>query len=165
MAQFMAAAMPLVPEASRYILGLFSQTSASECCENVLKETDFTYSIESDATLEVYAGISRIEQVVTNFVTNAMKYAPDSKDIKIQIERFPGMVKVSVIDKGAGIPAKNLPSLFDRYYRVDHSGDTYTGLGLGLYLCSEIIKKHNGTIGVDSEIGIGSTFWFTLPTS
>ncbi|MGF7080988.1 ATP-binding protein [Mucilaginibacter sp. UYCu711] len=140
-------------------------TSISECCENVLKESDFTYSVEGDATLEVYADISRIEQVVTNFVTNAMKYAPDSKEIKVRLESFPDMVKVSVIDKGAGIPAKNLPSLFDRYYRVDHSGDTYTGLGLGLYICSEIIKKHNGTIGVDSEIGIGSTFWFTLPIS
>jgi signal transduction histidine kinase len=73
------------------------------------------------------------------------------------------MVKVSVIDKGAGIPAKNLPSLFDRYYRVDHGGNTYTGLGLGLYICSEIIKKHNGTIGVESVTGEGSTFWFTLP--
>ncbi|MEP6648261.1 MAG: HAMP domain-containing sensor histidine kinase, partial [Saprospiraceae bacterium] len=52
---------------------------------------------------------------------------------------------------------------FDRYYRVDHGGDGYTGLGLGLYICSEIIKKHNGTIGVDSVIGEGSTFWFTLP--
>jgi PAS domain S-box-containing protein len=139
-------------------------TSLSECCENVLKEGEFTYIIEGDAALDVYADISRIEQVVTNFVTNAMKYAPDSKEINVRMECFPGMVKVSVIDKGAGIPAKNIPSLFDRYYRVDHSGDTYSGLGLGLYICSEIIKKHNGTIGVDSEIGLGSTFWFTLPT-
>jgi PAS domain S-box-containing protein len=135
----------------------------SECCENLLKEGDFTYKIEGDATMEVYADFSRIEQVVTNFVTNAMKYAPESKEIRVRVESFPGTVKVSVIDKGAGIPAKNLPSLFDRYYRVDHGGNGYTGLGLGLYICSEIIKKHNGTILVDSDLGKGSTFWFTLP--
>ncbi|RZM23695.1 MAG: ATP-binding protein, partial [Pedobacter sp.] len=52
---------------------------------------------------------------------------------------------------------------FDRYFRADHSGKSYSGLGLGLYICAEIIKKHNGKIGADSKIGEGSTFWFTLP--
>jgi PAS domain S-box-containing protein len=142
---------------------LFS--SVNECCENILRESGFTYKIEGEATLEVYADPTRIEQVVTNFITNALKYAPESKELSIQVETLSGMAKVSIIDKGNGIPAENLPSLFDRYYRVDHSGTIYSGLGLGLYICSEIIKKHNGTIGVDSEIGKGSAFWFTLPIS
>ncbi len=135
----------------------------NECCENVLRESNFTYKIEGDAQLEVYADPDRIEQVVINFITNAMKYAPGSKEIKVRVETVSGMVKVSVMDIGNGIPAEKLSFLFDRYYRVDHSGASYSGLGLGLYICSEIMKRHNGTIGAESEIGIGSTFWFKLP--
>ena len=75
------------------------------------------------------------------------------------------MAKISVIDHGPGIAPEMLPYLFDRYFRVDSSGSQYSGLGLGLYICAEIIKKHNGQIGVDSEAGKGSTFWFTLPAA
>jgi PAS domain S-box-containing protein len=135
------------------------------CCEDLSTNSAFTIKVKGDETLEVYADISRIEQVVTNFVNNAMKYAPRSKEIKVRIEKLLKEVKVSVIDKGEGISSHNISFLFDRYYRVNHSGSMYTGLGLGLYICAEIIKKHDGTIGADSEIGKGSTFWFTLPTS
>jgi two-component system CheB/CheR fusion protein len=75
------------------------------------------------------------------------------------------MAKVSVTDKGLGIPAEKQRFLFDRYYRVDNRGSQYTGLGLGLYICAEIIKVHHGEIGVISEAGKGSTFWFTLPVA
>lgn len=115
--------------------------------------------------IKVYADAARIDQVVINFINNAIKYAPESKEIRICIEKVNNMAKVSVIDKGPGIPLEKLRHLFDRYYRADSSGSQYTGLGLGLYISSEIIKKHNGTIGVDSEVGKGSTFWFTLPVS
>ena len=70
---------------------------------------------------------------------------------------------VSVSDKGKGIPAENLHKLFDRYYRVDENKRQISGLGLGLYISSEIIKRHGGKIGVNSELGSGSSFWFTLP--
>lgn len=135
----------------------------TEYCGNFPADSLFDIIVDGDATVEVYADVSRIEQIVTNFVNNAMKYAPDSKKIEVRVERLIGFAKISVIDKGVGIPAQNLRFLFDRYYRADHTGKEYTGLGLGLYICSEIIKKHHGTIGADSEIGIGSTFWFTLP--
>ena len=64
---------------------------------------------------------------------------------------------------GKGIEQNKLSNLFDRYYRADYSGKAYSGLGLGLYICSEIIEKHEGEMGVESEIDKGSTFWFTLP--
>jgi PAS domain S-box-containing protein len=136
-----------------------------DSCSYLNNEANYVVDIKGEIGIEVYADAARIEQVVLNFVTNAIKYAPDSKKIEICIERFNGMVKVLVIDKGPGIPPQNLRFLFDRYYRVNHNGSQYTGLGLGLYICSEIIKKHNGIIGVDSELGKGSSFWFTLPVS
>ncbi|MGY3212043.1 ATP-binding protein [Mucilaginibacter sp. HD30] len=68
-------------------------------------------------------------------------------------------------DQGPGIPAEKQRFLFDRYYRLDNSGSQYTGLGLGLFICSEIIKAHHGNIGVISEVGKGSSFWFSLPAA
>lgn len=135
----------------------------SECCDSLPSNSAFKINVQGDETLEVYADISRTEQIVINFVNNAMKYAPDSKEIDVSVKRKLGMAKVSVIDKGDGIPAQNLHFLFDRHYRINHGGSEYTGLGLGLYICAEIVKKHAGTIGAESEVGVGSTFWFTLP--
>ncbi|RZJ79463.1 MAG: ATP-binding protein, partial [Chryseobacterium sp.] len=101
--------------------------------------------------------------VIVNLVNNAVKYAPDSKEIHLNICRDGNYVKISVKDAGPGIPDDHLPHLFNRYWRADHSGVKYTGLGLGLFICSEIIKRHDGHIGAESELGNGSTFWFKLP--
>ncbi len=135
----------------------------AECCEQVRDEGIYVIRTEGEGNFNVYADAVRIEQIIVNFVNNAIKYAPDSKEILIRIETVGDQLKVSVIDKGPGIDQKKLASLFDRYYRADHSNTNYNGLGLGLYISSEIIKKHQGEIGVDSEIGQGSTFWFTIP--
>jgi hypothetical protein len=113
--------------------------------------------------LQIYADELRIDQLVVNFVNNAVKYAPNSKDICLNVERVGNMARISVKDTGPGIETDKIPYLFGRYYRADYSGSQYSGLGLGLYISAEIIKKHGGEIGVDSELGKGSTFWFTLP--
>jgi PAS domain S-box-containing protein len=119
--------------------------------------------IDGNKVLRVYADEHRIDQVITNFVNNAVKYAPDSETIVISIKRAGEMAYVSVSDKGQGIPFEKIPHIFDRFFRADHSGDQYSGLGLGLYISSEIIKRHDGQIGVESKEGVGSTFWFTIP--
>ncbi|SDL59522.1 PAS domain S-box-containing protein [Pedobacter sp. ok626] len=134
-----------------------------ECCLDIQTEGMYTIKTEGDMQVEVYADIIRIGQIVINFLNNAIKYAPKSKEIRISIEKVNDMAKVSVIDNGPGIPQEKLRYLFDRYYRAENSGSQYTGLGLGLYICAEIIKKHNGQIGVESELDKGSSFWFTLP--
>ena len=123
----------------------------------------YRIAIEGSRESEVFADKHRIEQVITNFINNAVKYAPKSYSIHISIEQFNQCIKVSVQDFGIGIPADKQAHLFDRYYRVDYSGNQYSGLGLGLYISSEIIKKHNGQIGVQSQPGTGSTFWFIIP--
>jgi two-component system CheB/CheR fusion protein len=137
----------------------------ADCCQYVRIAGQYTIITDGDKKLMVSADADRIDQVVINFVNNAIKYAPGTKEIHANIEKINNMAKVSISDKGPGIHPEKLPYLFDRYYRVDSSGMQYSGLGLGLYISSEIIKRHGGQIGVDSEIGKGSTFWFTLPLS
>jgi len=131
------------------------------CAAEVFRDDQSQLLITGDKDLSVNADKERIEQVIINMLTNAVKYAPGSKEIAINLEKITDTVKVSVTDKGPGIPAEKTPYLFDRYYRVEDSRQP--GLGLGLYICAEIIAKHEGKIGADSEVGVGSTFWFILP--
>lgn len=135
----------------------------ANACHHVSTEGIFEIIIEGDKIQEINADESRIEQVLINFVNNAVKYAPDSKQIVITFEPHEEGIKFCVKDKGPGIPSEKLPHLFDRYFRVDSSGSQYSGLGLGLYICAEIIRRHNGRYGVDSRIEDGTTFWFILP--
>jgi PAS domain S-box-containing protein len=134
-----------------------------DCCPEIRAEGIYKIRTVGDLNLKVYADAPRIDQVLVNFVNNALKYAPSSKDILITISNAKNMVKVSITDTGQGIAADKIPYLFDRYFRVDSTGNQYSGLGLGLYISGQIIEKHNGEIGADSEVGKGSTFWFTLP--
>lgn len=136
-----------------------------DCCHDIRSGGTFDIVVACERDVQVFADEHKIEQVLVNFISNAAKYAPDSKVIKICITQDSDKTRVAVIDQGPGIPTAKLPYIFDRYYRVADEGSQYSGLGLGLYICSQIIYKHGGDIGVDSEIGKGSSFWFTLPTS
>jgi PAS domain S-box-containing protein len=134
-----------------------------ECCHHVTAAGVFNITTEGDPDIEVEADSERIQQVVVNFVNNAMKYAHGTKEIKIRVEKKDAQVVVSVTDHGPGIEKEKLPFLFDRFYRADISAGQYSGLGLGLYISAEIIRRHHGTIGVESEPGKGATFWFSIP--
>jgi signal transduction histidine kinase len=133
------------------------------CCNHVRIEGKYELVILGDEKTELYADEHRIDQVILNFVNNAVKYASKSKIINLIVTSEADQVKIAVQDFGPGIPSEQIPHLFDRYWRSDHSSTAYSGLGLGLYICSEIIKKHGGHIGAISEPGSGSTFWFSLP--
>ncbi|SEM31719.1 PAS domain S-box-containing protein [Chryseobacterium taichungense] len=134
-----------------------------ECCSHVIHLGTHELVVEGERNLEIMADENRIQQVIINFINNAIKYAPQSRQIFLAIEHISDSVKVSVRDTGPGIPADKLPYLFERYYRVDPKGIQASGLGLGLYISADIIERHGGKIGVESVEGKGSTFWFTLP--
>lgn len=112
----------------------------------------------------VYADDHRIVQVMINLLSNAIKYSPQGSTVRIDIVKNTDMDEVRITDQGRGIPASHVNSLFQRFKQVERSDATKKGgTGLGLVICKAIIEQHMGTIGVESELGKGSTFWFRLP--
>jgi signal transduction histidine kinase/PAS domain-containing protein len=108
----------------------------------------------------------RIGQVVTNYLTNALKYSPADRPIEVGLERVDHSARVWVRDEGPGIPSEEQKRIWERFYRVkgiEPQSGTGGGLGLGLHVCRTIIEQHRGQVGVESAPGQGSTFWFTLP--
>lgn len=107
----------------------------------------------------------RIEQVLINFLTNAIKYSPQNNQVIVTtfVDEQEQEVKVNVTDFGIGIPDFKQEAVFNKFYRVEESSLQFQGMGIGLFICSEIIKQHHGHIGVSSILDEGSTFYFTLP--
>lgn len=136
----------------------------NDCYSNLADGTKQELIFEGDTDESVNADNQQIGQVMSNFITNAIKYAPDSEKIIVRAEKLNGTeIRISVKDNGPGIPKEKLTHLFERYYRTNYEGQKFTGLGLGLYISADIIKNHGGKVGVESKLGKGSEFWFTLP--
>jgi signal transduction histidine kinase len=113
----------------------------------------------------VWGDRERIGQVLTNLISNAIKYSPKGGKIWISTKTKKDLLTVAVKDEGIGINDKQKEKVFDRFSRVGaETNHTFPGLGLGLYIAKEIIKRHNGTIDVESKEGAGTTFHFTLRT-
>jgi signal transduction histidine kinase/PAS domain-containing protein len=114
----------------------------------------------------VYADADRVGQVVTNYLTNALKYSPAEKPVVVGLDVAGHEVRVWVHDQGPGLPPEEQARIWERFHRVKgikvQSGSG-VGLGLGLYISRTIIERHQGRVGVESSPGQGSTFWFTLP--
>ncbi|MDD5617704.1 MAG: ATP-binding protein, partial [Candidatus Omnitrophica bacterium] len=105
----------------------------------------------------------KIEQVATNLIDNAVKFNQEKGSIKIYSQDFNNEVKIIVEDSGIGIPPKDLPRIFERFYRVDKARSRELGgTGLGLSIVKHIVELHGGSVGVESTEGLGSKFWFTL---
>ena len=135
----------------------------NNCCNHISMNGTHTVEKTGDMTLKIYADQHKIDQVMINLINNAVKYAPNSKNIIIAVEQSADSVKVSVKDRGIGIAKKFIPDIFERFKKADNEHYSQSGFGMGLFVCSEIIKRHGGEIGVESVLGEGSCFWFTIP--
>jgi two-component system sensor histidine kinase VicK len=133
--------------------------------ENSTPGAYHTISFSSGGKLTVAADREKISQVIGNFLSNAIKYSAKGTKILVTSKKRGNFVEVAVVDEGIGIKAKDQQKLFQRFYRVENERmKNISGFGLGLYLSSEIIQRHNGKIGVKSEEHKGSTFYFSLPS-
>ncbi|MFA9491013.1 MAG: ATP-binding protein [Anaerolineales bacterium] len=130
--------------------------------QGVHQEMKITSELNPDLPI-VAIDSTRIAQVLNNMLSNAYKYAPSS-DVVIRCQPQKNMILVEVKDNGPGIPPEHLAHLFERFYRVP-SESTARGTGLGLYISRKIIEAHGGEIGVMSELGVGTRFYFTIPAA
>jgi len=114
-----------------------------------------------------YADPDRVRQILINLIDNAIKFTPEHGEVKVGAQVFaddPHFLCMSVADTGCGIPPEESKRIFDSMYQVQDSIEmNRKGIGLGLYICKELVSRHGGRIWVDSEVGRGSTFYFTLP--
>jgi len=139
------------------VIETIQYTSAQPALKIERKGPLITESINGDAF--------RIEQILINFFTNAIKYSPGAEKVILHTAVEKDHIYIGVQDFGIGIPDHKKKNVFTKFYRVEESSVQFQGLGIGLYICAEIIKQHQGTYGVESTLGEGTTFYFTLPTS
>jgi two-component system CheB/CheR fusion protein len=140
-------------------------TLLREIVEDIMLITKSHYIVvTSDCNIAVHADRDKIGQVITNFLSNAIKYSSKGKNITVSCREIKGVVEVSITDEGLGIALQDHAKLFDRYYRIEsEQTQNISGFGLGLYLSAEIIQRHKGKVWVESEMDKGSTFYFSLP--
>ena len=144
-----------------YILNRFDQIKSQETNPGKFYEIIRDYPVNS---IWVEIDTDKMTQVVDNILNNDIKYSPDGGQITVSMKTTDSQLIVSISDQGLGIPKKDLPLIFDRFYRVDKARSrAQGGTGLGLSIAKEIVKQHNGFIWAKSEYGKGSTFTIVLP--
>lgn len=139
---------------------LISHAAKSFAAQCLAKGVDFR--ISQNDSIAVLCDRSRISQVLSNLVGNALKFTPAGGNISLMLRHAEGELQVSVTDTGPGIPAEMRKVVFERFWQLGKRDRR--GLGLGLYISAMIVEAHKGRIWVDSEVGSGSTFYFSLPT-
>lgn len=161
-------------DVSKMESGRLSLNSEPFLLNDLLKETidevqhtatqhDIVY-VPTSQQYTINADRDRIAQVITNFLTNAIKYSPESDRVDVEVSSTDNEVRIAVKDYGIGIKPEEQPKIFNRFYRVEGRNEqTFSGFGIGLYVAAEIVKRHNGNVWVESEKDNGSTFYFTLP--
>lgn len=135
-----------------------------EAVENIQSATkSHTIVVKGTTGVEYLGDESHIIQVINNLLSNAIKYAPQTSEVLVHLGLVSNYLKVSVTDYGMGIGPEDQKKIFERFFRVGEIQERFPGMGIGLYICDQIIKNHGGSLWVDSEKGKGSTFSFTLP--
>ncbi len=136
---------------------------AVEACTTLAYDKGIVINEDIPVTVpEMVVDGERLGQVILNLITNAIKFSGSGSSVTVNGEVKGSELLMQVIDRGTGIPKEAMPYLFERFSRLKHSADI-GGTGLGLYISKQIIEKHGGHIWVESELGKGSTFYFTIP--
>lgn len=135
---------------------------ARDDCIILAEDKGVSLSLASDAGLFVRGDKDKLKEVILNLVSNALKHTPARGEIKLLAKRVGANIEIAVADTGKGIPAENLPRIFDRFYKINRRG-IEEGSGIGLHLCRRIVEAHSGTIVAESEPGLGSRFIIHLP--
>lgn len=114
--------------------------------------------------LRIFADHDKLERVLVNLLSNAVKFSPPGSEVTVLVEPQLDRVLLKVLDRGRGVPESHRQVIFERFRQVEASDARHRGgTGLGLAICKAIIEEHGGEIGVNSELGKGSTFWFWIP--
>lgn len=147
--------------------GLFDLSELTSGIVDELQLTTTKHVIKKDvpAALLLYADKERIGQVITNLVTNAIKYSPAGGEVQVKLLAEGDQLLLSVKDFGIGIPADRQSKVFEQFYRANNYRQAISGMGIGLYISAEIVQRSGGRIWVDSKEGVGSTFYVALPWS
>jgi signal transduction histidine kinase len=137
----------------------------NDIAENIQTTTSSHHIfVEGKVNEKILADKERIGQVLTNLLINAIKYSPQAEKVVVSLTGNSQTARVEVRDFGIGIAKRHQKKIFERFYQVaEGKSEPYSGLGIGLYIASKIVKRHGGKIGVKSVAGKGSTFYFTLP--
>lgn len=154
-------------EAGKIVLNRFATSTAAIAEESVatvitLAEQKQIEIVEHSIDELLTVDPDKILQVLVNFLSNAIKYSDPGTQVKLSVAKVGQNIKFSVIDQGRGIPASDIPHVFDRFHQV-YEHDSRRGTGLGLAICKLLAEAHGGTVGVDSVEGSGSAFWLLLP--
>src|SRR5437588_5420193 len=132
----------------------------------IVPKRSILLDVPPDVSIPIVADADRIAQVITNYLNNALKYSTENDPVEVFLTLEGKLARLSVRDKGPGVPAKERQHIWERFHRVqgiEVQAGSGVGLGLGLYISRKIIEWHHGHVGVESTPGQGSTFWFTLP--
>lgn len=145
---------------------LFNFDNAVKEVVDILQQSEENHKliIKGKTGKKVRGDQERIGQVINNLISNAIKYSPKADKVYIYLKSNSKNVTVAVKDFGIGMSEEHLERIFERFYRVYDTNDkTFPGLGIGLYISSEIVKRHGGKLWVESGVGKGSTFYFSIP--
>lgn len=147
------------------LLSLVSETGG--IYQNLIKEKGLEFAIEIDPQIMVNADSARLREILSNLLSNAIKYSLKGS-VKVRASIQESLVTVNVIDTGVGISKEDQAKLFDKFIRLNANYKelaSVEGTGLGLYITKKLVELMGGTIGVDSDLGAGSKFWFTVPVA
>jgi len=155
--------LPLHPT-SILVANLLQDLTSSFLPQAAAKGIDFQTQL-SDVNLKITADYDRLNQVLSNLISNAIRHTPKDGKISVNISKSDNGIQIIVEDNGIGIPAEDLPFIFDRFWRGDKSRSERTHSGLGLAITKQLIQAHGGEIKAESEVGKGTKFIIDLPNS